>query len=219
MEAALAGKSTFPPVDQDLFADAERHAGQLLGHLEEVYAALDMPESSGPGGWVLPEPFAAIFHRSGYAQGLYLKTQGFLSADLQEFVRSLAYTFEVEARFASDLRLPFVGGEVMLERKTLNPFREAAWEAYHGGLLSAYALRSMAFEKVRVSTSSEFDTTLRLVDAPESAVSPRPPLLEKRLSGIIFLAQELLEDPALSPAMREKLNLLRLAASEATKLY
>jgi hypothetical protein len=43
--------------------------------------------------------------------------------------------------------------------------------------------------------------------------------LEKRLSGIIFLAQELLEDPALSPAMREKLNLLRLAASEATKLY
>jgi hypothetical protein len=202
-------------VDADIFADAQRHVGELLGHLEELHAALDL-EPGTPGG--LPESFAAVFHRSGYIQGLFLKTQGFLSSDLQEFIRSLAYSFEVEAEFPADLKLPFAGSEILLRRKTLNPFRESAWQAYQGGLLSAYALRPLGFEKPTSQDVGGFDQVYRVTESRADPLAVRRPgLLEKRLAGISILAEELLNEAALPAAARKKLKLLHDAAVEAGK--
>jgi hypothetical protein len=210
------GASTFPPVDQDIFADAQRHVGELLGHLEDLHSALDLEAEKGG---LLPEPFAAVFQRSGYIQGLYLKTQGFLSSDLQEFIRGLAYSFEVEAEFPADLKLPFAGSEIFLRRKTLNPFRESAWQAYHSGVFSAYALRSLAFEKPPSPEGLGFDQLYRLVEIPDFPSPRRHRQSEKRLSGIALLAENLLNEAGMPAGAAKKLKLLHETALEAATSF
>lgn len=201
-------------MDSELFADAQRYVGQLLGHLEEIHAALDMRAANGAEA--AADPFSIVFHRSGYLQGLYLKTHGFLTADLQEFIRGLAYSFELEADFPAPLKLPFTGCEVHLQRKTLNPFHESAWESFHSGLLSAYAMRSLEFEKKGEAEDPAFDRNLRIVETPaRSDAMGRQAFLEKRLSGMALLSGELLREEGLSVRVREKLRLLVSAASEA----
>ncbi len=149
-------------MDTELFANTQRTLGELLGYLEELHPALDLPVEI-PGG--LSHSFHSIFHHAGYVQGLYLKTQGFLSADLEEFIEGLAYTFELEVLFKGNFRLPFLGCEISLQRKTLNTFREAAWEIYHAALLSAYALHVLTFHRTSSPDAGELDILLRITSA------------------------------------------------------
>ncbi len=204
-------------MDSDLFADAQRQVGQLLAHLEEMNSALDL--ALDESGAALPDPFPSILRGGGYLQGLYLKAQGFLSADLQEFIRSLAYSFELEVAFPGAFKLPFVGGEVLLQRKTLNPFREAAWELYHAGLLSAYAMQPLAFSRPAGSDPAGFDLELRVTQTAAHPEAETPwPRLRQRFNGLDLLAEEILREKNLPQPARDKIQALRAAVAAAAEL-
>jgi hypothetical protein len=157
---------------ESTFEKAQRYLQQLLGYLEGMYSALE-PENEGGAAPGLPPRMAQILSGSGYLEGLRLKAQGCLSSDLQEFIRSIGFAFEMEAVPRGAFKLPFVDNELALQRKTLNPFMAKAWPVYHAALLSAYALRPLRFEKLPSSPADPMEEVLRVTEGAGSG-APGP---------------------------------------------
>ena len=104
---------------------------------------------------------------------MHLKSQGLLSQELQEFIQGVGFAFELDVTFPGSFKLPFVGNEASIRRKTLNPFMEKAWVVYHGSLLSAYAMKSLRFDRATVSQDG-------LEESCRSPTRPRPRRAEPR---------------------------------------
>jgi hypothetical protein len=210
-------------MQNDSFEKSQRYLTQLLGYLEGLYAAMDRDsaEAGPPGPWGLPSRIGAILMDSGYLEGLHLKAQGCLSSDILEFIRSIGYSFEIEAGHLGPFKLPFIDNELVIQRKTLNGFMEKAWLVYHTALLSAYSLKPLRFE--RVPSADGLEEVVRIRDAPpESSEGIQPPMgadsvhrLNNALAGITSYVSLILEERKQDSDLQEKLGLVLEAAKKA----
>jgi hypothetical protein len=192
----------------------------LLGYLERLYSSMEWDsgeEKSGPGrpDPDLPSRLDRILSDCGYLEGLHLKAQGYLSHDVQEFIRGISYAFEVEVNFQGAFKLPFLDNELILQKKTLNAFMEKAWLTYHAALLSAYSMRSLRFGKQ--AGSDPMEVAARVLEAVpgiagNDAASGIPPafhhLLNNALGGITSYVSLILEERKQDEDLQEKLGLV-----------
>lgn len=211
-------------MQDDAFEKSQRYLVQLLGYLEALHSAMDGESAEagpiGPSG--LPSRIAAILTDSGWLEGLHLKAQGCLSSDILEFIRSVGYSFEIEALPMGAFKLPFVDNELAIQRKTLNVFMEKAWLVYHAALLSAYALKPLRFE--RVPSADGLEEVVRVREAsPDSDEGHTPALgadavhsLNNALAGITSYVSLILEERKSDRDLQQKLGLVLEAAKKAT---
>lgn len=213
-------------MQNDSFEKSQRYLTQLLGYLEGLYTGMDRDsaEAGPPGPAGLPMRLAAILSDSGYLEGLHLKAQGCLSSDLLEFIRSIGYSFEIEAAPLGPFKLPFVDNELAIQRKTLNVFMEKAWLVYHAALLSAYTLKALRFE--RVPSADGLEEVVRVREAPPDASDGHPPALgadtvhrlNNALAGITSYVSLILEERKQDGDLQEKLGLVLDAAKKAAAI-
>jgi hypothetical protein len=221
-------------MERSEFERSQSYLAQLLGWLENLAGSLTRgsiaPEGSGGPSPAaqgpdtpLPDLIARILSDSGYLEGLHLKSLGLLSQELQDFIAGIGFAFEVEVHLPSGFKLPFTDQEAALQRKTLNPFREKAWLAYHGALLSAYAMRPLRFQRISSSTDG-LEETLRVREAePSDLHAPAPsalapgPLhaLNNALAGITSYVSLILTDRKDDAELQGKLGLVLEAAYKA----
>jgi hypothetical protein len=210
-------------MQNDSFEKSQRYLTQLLGYLEGLYTAMDRDsaEAGPPGPWGLPPRIGAILMDSGYLEGLHLKAQGCLSPDILEFIRGIGYSFEIETAPLGAFKLPFVDNELVIQRKTLNPFMEKAWLVYHASLLSAYSLKPLRFE--RVPSADGLEEVVRVREAaPDDVDAQLPPVgaeavhrLNNALAGITSYVSLILEERKQDGDLQEKLGLVLDAAKKA----
>ena len=210
----------------DSFERSQRYLTQLLGYLEGLYSAMDgeSAEAGLPGPSGLPARLGAILTDSGYLEGLHLKAQGCLSSDLLEFIRSIGYSFEMEAAPLGAFKLPFVDNELVIQRKTLNEFMEKAWLVYHAALLSAYTLKPLRFE--RVPSADGLEEVVRIREAPPEAIDGLQPAMGRdtvhhvnnALAGITGYVSLILEERDQDADLQEKLGLVLEAAKKAAAI-
>jgi hypothetical protein len=211
-------------MENDSFEKSQRYLAQLLGYLENLYSSMDgeSGEAGPPGPWGLPARIAGILSDSGYLEGLHLKAQGCLSSDILEYIRSIGYSFEIEAAPLGAFKLPFVDNELVIQRKTLNVFMEKAWLVYHAALLSAYTLKPLRFE--RVPSADGLEEVVRVREsAPDSTDGGHAPSvgadavhrLNNALAGITSYVSLILEERKLDGDLQEKLGLVLEAAKKA----
>lgn len=181
----------------------------------------DMAAGAGPRDAGLPARIARILADTGHLEGLHLKSQGLLSQELQEFIHGIGFAFEVEVAFPGPFKLPFVDNEASIRRLTLNPFMEKAWMAYHGALLSAYAMKPLSFRRVSASQDG-LEEAMRITDAApdaEGGAKPMSPetlhILNNALMGITSYVSLILGERADDEELRSKLELVLEAARKA----
>lgn len=208
----------------DSFEKSQRYLTQLLGYLEGLHSAMEAESAEAgpksPSG--LPVRISAILTHSGWLEGLHLKAQGCLSGDLLEFIRGVGYSFEIEAVPLGAFKLPFVDNELVIQRKTLNGFMEKAWLAYHGALLSAYALQPLRFE--RVPSADGLEEVVRVREAPAESLDGHTlslgadalHSLNNSLAGITGYLSLILEERKSDADLQEKLGLVLEAAKKAS---
>jgi hypothetical protein len=213
-------------MENDAFGKSQRYLTQLLGYLEALHSAMSGESAEagaiGPSG--LPARLAAILTDSGWLEGLHLKAQGCLSSDILEFIRSIGYTFEIEASPMGAFKLPFIDNELAIQRKTLNAFMEKAWLVYHAALLSAYALKPLRFE--RVPSADGLEEVVRVREAAaESGNGHTHALgadavhsLNNSLAGITSYVSLILEERKSDRELQEKLGLVLEAAKKAASV-
>ncbi len=199
-------------MDEEFFSMTQRHAAALIAFAEDIGSTLDRDGSAvaatGAAAETWDDPVVALFRASGRLEGLRLKGQGFLSADLLEYIQDLAMTFEMEVNPAGPFKLPFIGQSLMVQRKTLNALRETAWEAYHEALLSAYALRSLSFTREQATPGDAFDVLLTVKESHPALPFPdrrrESQVLEKKLDALanqLAAAQEACSQTSLKPRL------------------
>jgi len=211
-------------------SDFERTQGflaHLLRYLEALSTRLewdsDAPgrgaDSAGASG--LPLRIAQILADSGHVEGQHLKSQGLLSQELQEFIQGIGFAFELEVTFPGAFKLPFVDNEASLRRMTLNPFMEKAWLVYHGALLSAYAMKTLRFQRATASQDG-LEETVRVTDtAPEGEGGNKPMspetlhILNNALMGITSYVSLILGERKDDKELQSKLELVLEAARKA----
>lgn len=197
---------------------------QLLAYLEGLHSSMDWDSldagTEHPSG--LPPRIEAILSHSGYLEGMRLKSQGCLSSDLLEFIRTVGMAFEIEAVPQGAFKLPFIDGEIGIQRKTLNDFMEKAWLVYHAALLSAYTLRPLQFERspsadgleevVRIRESLQPPEHRQATDgiAPEAVHA-----LNNGLFGIMGYVSLILEERKSDTDLQQKLGMVLDAAKQA----
>jgi hypothetical protein len=210
-------------MENESFEKSQRYLNQLLGYLEGLNSEMESEsaEAGTAGPWGLPARIAAILTDSGWLEGLHLKAQGCLSSDLLEFIRGVGYAFEIEASPLGAFKLPFIGNELAIQRKTLNAFMEKAWLVYHAALLSAYALKPLRFE--RVPSADGLEEVVRIREAPTEPGDGHTPALgadsihslNNALAGITSYVSLILEERKLDEDLQEKLGLVLEAAKRA----
>lgn len=173
------------------------------------------------GGPDLPPRIAQILADAGHLEGLHLKSQGLLSQELQEFIQGIGFAFELEVAFPGPFKLPFVDNEATLRRMTLNPFMAKAWLAYHGALLSAYAMKPLRFRREAASQDG-LEEAVRVTDAaPEGEAGARPMspetlhILNNALMGITSYVSLILGERKDDKELQSKLELVLEAARKA----
>ncbi len=215
----------FLEMENGSFEKTERYLMQLLGYLEGIHSSMDwesteagMPEP--PSG--LPPRIEAVLSHSGYLEGMHLKAQGCLSSDILEFIRAVGMAFEIEAVPQGAFKLPFIGAEIAIQRKTLNDFMEKAWLVYHAALLSAYALKSLSFE--RRPSDDGLEETVRILESAQAlpygrawdSITPNTVhTLNNVLSGILGYVSLMQEERKTDLELQEKLGLIIEAAKQA----
>lgn len=198
---------------------------QLLGYLEGLHSsmdwdALDDGTLEQPSG--LPPRIEAILSHSGYLEGMRLKAQGCLSSDILEFIRTVGMAFEIEAVPQGTFKLPFLDGEIVIQRKTMNDFMEKAWLVYHAALLSAYTLQPLQFE--RSPAANGLEGVVRIRESLPNIQNGRVNVgitpdtlhtLNNGLSGIMGYVSLILEERRADPDLQEKLGMVLEAAKQA----
>lgn len=204
------------------FEKTQGYLALLVRYLEGLYTSLEWEsEHHSPGAQPLPDRITAILTDSGHLEGLYLKSQGLLSQDLQEFITGIGLAFEMEVALPGPFKLPFVGNEAGIQRKTLNPFMEKAWVVYHGALLSAYAMKPLHFEKIS-ATQDGLEEVVRITETPPggngsaSVMSPETlHILNNALMGITSYVSLILGERKDDKELQAKLELVLEAARKA----
>jgi hypothetical protein len=211
-------------MERSEFERSQGYLAQLLGWLEALAGAVAPEGSNSPadGDPPLPDLIERILADSGRLEGLHLKSQGILSHELQEFITGIGFAFEVAVSLPATFKLPFTDQDAALQRKTLNPFREKAWVAYHSALLSAYAMRPLRFHRVGASPDG-LEETLRVREAAEGEeAQAAPPLaqgalhaLNNALAGITSYVSLILNERKEDAELQAKLGLVLEAAYKA----
>ncbi len=198
---------------------------QLLGYLEGVHSSMDWDTLEDgtheqPSG--LPPRIEAILSHSGYLEGMRLKAQGCLSSDILEFIRTVGMAFEIEAVPQGTFKLPYLDGEIAIQRKTMNDFMEKAWLVYHAALLSAYTLRQLQFERSPAANGLEevvhIRESLPNLESRWAGVGITPDTvhtLNNGLSGIMGYVSLILEERRADPDLQQKLGMVLEAAKHA----
>lgn len=205
------------------FEKTQGYLALLIRYLEGLHTSLewDSEPDAGVAPIVLPDRITAILRDSGHLEGLHLKAQGILSQELQEFISGIGMAFEMEVSIPGPFKLPFLGSEMDIQRKTLNSFMEKAWIIYHGALLSAYAMRPLRFERVSASQDG-LEETVRVTEtapaggAASPAMSPESlHILNNALMGITSYVSLILGERKDDKELQEKLELVLEAARKA----
>lgn len=208
-------------MERSEFERSQGYLNQLLGWLESLSGSI-APEGPAHRGSEAPLPdlIARLLANSGHLEGLHLKSLGLLSHELQDYIAVIGFAFEVEVSLPAGFKLPFTDQEAALQRKTLNPFREKAWIAYHGALLSAYAMRPLRFQRVS-SSSDGLEEVLRVREsAPVDRAAPALSevslhALNNALAGITSYVTLILNDRKDDAELQSKLSLVLEAAYKA----
>lgn len=210
-------------MDRQEFERTQGCLAQLVRYLEALSTGLDWEnEPAGQGAAGLPPRLAQVLVDMGHLEGMHLKAQGLLSQELQEFITGIGFAFEMEVSLPGPFKLPFVDHEASIQRKTLNPFMEKAWIAYHGALLSAYAMKSLRFERISVSQDG-LEESVRVTDTadpkdagPAKAMSPESlHYLNNALMGITSYVSLILGERKDDKELQAKLELVLEAARKA----
>ncbi len=208
-------------MDNQVFERTQAYLSKLIPYLESLYSGHEESD---------PSPFPAriehLLQECGYLEGMRLKEQGFISSELEDFIQNIGFAFEIEAKPGRPFKLPFVGNEIAIQRKTLNAFMEKAWVFYHSALLSAYSLRNLNFES-QSPDSAGMETVYRITESSElSGLAVEEEgfsnqfahKLNNYMSGIISYTSLMLSEQKEGPETLERLQLIWESAQKSADL-
>ncbi len=208
-------------MENQVFERTQAYLTKLIPYLESLYSGHEQSESSH-----FPVRIQHLLQECGYLEGMRLKEQGFISSELEDFIQNIGFAFEIEAKPGRPFKLPFVGNEISIQRKTLNAFMGKAWMVFHAALLSAYSLRNLKFAS-ESPDSAGMETVYRIVEDSELAglaveeegfSNQFVHKLNNYMSGIISYTSLMLSEQKEEPETLERLQLIWESAQKSADL-